>query len=69
MDKKILEYRKKHKKCKFCKYLKLEGGEAAYDYHYYWTCLLKDKIILWIDIPRFCKYYTVEEDEYEISID
>lgn len=69
MDKKMLEYRKKHPKCKFCKYLSLEGGEIASDYHYYWECELKEKIITYPHMLRFCKYYTMKgEDENEVSI-
>lgn len=61
MDKQIIEYRKKNKKCKWCKY-----------YHYfskillnisYDECILKDKI-LHSNLPaKWCKYYTVREDD------
>ena len=66
MDQKILEYRKTHPKCKFCKYLKLHCGEAATDFYSFWECQLKDKVIVWNNLPTLCRYYTIkEENKYE----
>ena len=69
MDKRIKEYRKKHKKCKWCKYYKYESPStkspwiSCPDYE---KCTLKDKIIHFTNLRRFCKYYELKEEENEI---
>lgn len=66
MDKKIKDYRTKHKNCDWCKYSK-------YRIFNHWTscsyqeCILKDKIIKWNKLEaKFCKYYELKEDKSEI---
>lgn len=62
MDDKILRYRKRHKKCKFCKYLitvipKIDCVPI------YTECIAKDKVIVCDSTYRpFCSCYTVKED-------
>lgn len=63
MDSKIKKYRTKHKKCKWCKYHKI--NKICIDLPYYYTCELKDKIITWESIPRLCKWYEVKEEKKE----
>lgn len=66
MNKDILEYRQSHPKCKWCKwyhfYSKMIGGAQFMEYD---ECILKDKIIHFIHMPTFCKYYQVKEDNNE----
>lgn len=58
MDKKMLKYRKTHKKCQFCKYYTTE--------FYYRECLLKDELISHIFFKNWlCKWYTIRD--YEID--
>lgn len=65
MDKNTYEYRKKHKKCKYCKYFRSRVLPVPFSPEIK-TCLLKDKTIDYESIPRFCKGYevngTVTED-------
>ena len=60
-DNVVLEYRKKHKKCSYCKYLNLvvlPTGDCSY-----FECRAKDRIIKFEDAPRpFCSCYTVGID-------
>ena len=67
MDEKVYQYRKKHKKCKYCKHLKYKG-------HFgigvsYYLCEAKDKIIKDLipdmrELPRlFCSCYEVDREE------
>lgn len=65
MDSKIKEYRTKHKKCKWCKYYKI--NRIPVDPMCYYTCDLKDKIINWESLPRLCKWYELKEEKNEIS--
>lgn len=66
MDKDIIEYRTKYKKCKWCKYYKYHSpssripGITCADYE---TCELKDKIIHFTDFSVICKYYKVKEEK------
>ena len=59
-DKNIIEYRQKHKKCKWCKYYKHIVKEVGVDIYSYDECLLKDKIIYFINAYRMCKYYELK---------
>lgn len=61
MDEKIKEYRLKHKKCDYCKYCVYRDWSDLYYANSYFECTLKDKIINFLYLPRFCKYYTVRE--------
>lgn len=63
MDKEILEYRKKHKKCKWRKYHPI----SAISSEGYYECLLKDKDLSCFDLVQtiiaiFCKYYKTKEE-------
>lgn len=64
MENKIIEYRTKHKKCKWCKYYKYHLWIHYTDYCY-GECLLKDKIIQNNELPRICKWYELKEDKNE----
>ena len=71
MNKEILEYRKKHPKCKWCKWYKWHSLEQCAWITCYGTCELKDKIINFDSMLRLCKYYKVkgeEKDDYEKDI-
>ena len=61
MDEKIKEYRVKHKKCIWCKYCVYKDWSDLYFANSYFECTLKDKIINFLYLPRFCKYYTLKE--------
>ena len=69
----MLEYRKKHPKCKWCKWYKWHSLEQCAWITCYGTCELKDKIINFDSILRLCKYYKVKENkndyEKDIKID
>lgn len=61
MDK-IIEYRKKHPRCRYCKYSKcVTVPVLLWDSHNYYKCVLKDKIIKYDFYDSiagmFCKYY------------
>ena len=65
LDDKVLEYRKRHKKCKYCKHLKyISHFGIGVDYH---LCKAKDKIIKDLmpdmrELPRlFCSCYEVKQ--------
>lgn len=67
MDKKVFEYRKKHKKCKYCKHLKYELPCVNVVPAYY-KCIAKDKVIQntfpdMTNILRICSCYEVDEDK------
>lgn len=66
MDAKILEYRKTHPKCKFCKYYKWYSIDMCHWTTCYGKCLLKEKIINYDNLLRLCKYYEVKESKNEI---
>ena len=63
MDKKIKEYRLKHKKCSFCKYCHYRDWSDLHFANSYFECELKDKIINFLNLPRLCKYYTLREKD------
>lgn len=65
MDKNMLKYREKHKKCKWCKYYKINFYQDYYCTLVYGECILKDKIINYKSLPRLCKYYKVKEKNNE----
>lgn len=66
MDLKVLKYRQKHKKCRYCKYLNFVVPK--YIIPSYYKCLAKDKIIkdIFPDMtkaPRwFCSCYEVRDE-------
>lgn len=67
MEEKVARYRKRHKKCIYCKYLKLTQPKMGIEYvNPYYQCLAKDKIICSVMpdmtvIPRlFCSCYEVD---------
>ncbi len=59
MDKNIITYRKKHKRCKYCKYYKVRTLPVPFSPTTK-ECLLKEKFIDFENIPRFCKEYEVK---------
>ena len=63
MEKKIIDYRKKHRRCKYCKYSVLVMPKDMYTLDYY-VCKAKDKIIEdWFVeyLPRiFCSCYELK---------
>ena len=61
IDKNITEYRKKHKKCKWCKYYKHIVKEVGIDFYCYEKCTLKDKILYFNSQAKICKYYNLKE--------
>lgn len=65
MEEIILKYRQSHPKCKWCKFCKYNYAPCNLTANWY-SCRVKDKIVN-IDIPRFCKYYQVKEDNSEKS--
>lgn len=65
IDEKVLKYRNKHKKCKYCKYLRLIVPCVDIVPAYY-KCVAKDKIIQdtlpdMTNIRRFCSCYEAKE--------
>lgn len=66
MTKKVIKYREKHKRCKYCKHLYLDCSGERVGVHAYYKCLAKDKIIHDIlpdmtSFPRwFCECYELE---------
>jgi hypothetical protein len=61
MDKEIYEYRKKHKKCKWCKFYRWNSLEAGHWITAYGECRLKDKVIYFEDLPTLCSHYKAKE--------
>ncbi len=59
IDKNILEYRKKHRSCKWCKYYEYVTPPYLGDPQYK-NCQLKDKIIH-CNSAHFCKYYLLKD--------
>lgn len=68
MNEKVLHYRKKHPKCKYCKWLKYVSTNFLPMADFY-TCKAKDKIIKdylpdMREVPRwFCNCYEVDESK------
>lgn len=60
MDNKIIEYRNKHPRCRYCKYFKRRITPVLSDYC---ECVLKDKLVkeeYLLDIRGiFCKWFEV----------
>lgn len=59
MDNKIIEYRNKHPRCRYCKYFKRITTPVLSDYC---KCVLKDKLVkeYFLDIRGiFCKWFEV----------
>lgn len=62
------EYRLKHRRCRWCKYIKIVQPPHCICPDYY-KCLVKDKIIselFWNWRGAFCKCYKPEELDFEI---
>lgn len=67
MDSKIKEYRKKHKRCKWCKYYKHIIEQWGTSFYSYDKCRLKEKTLEYYFWAKLCKYYQIKEEEkYEI---
>jgi glutaredoxin len=64
MDTNIYQYRKKHKRCKFCKYYNKYLRDIGMTYYTFTNCKLKDKHVNESNIfsSIFCKYYEVKQD-------
>lgn len=64
---KVLNYRRKHKKCKYCKYLRLDCSGERVGVLPFYICIVKDKIIgdCLPDMTKvrriFCKCYEADE--------
>lgn len=70
MDEKVIRYRKKHRKCIYCKYLKCVYPKMGIEYvSPYYQCIAKDKILCdnmpnMTIVPRlFCSCYSVDENK------
>lgn len=69
MDEKIKKYRKKHHRCKWCKYYRYRSpstkimGLSCPDYE---ECVLKDKTIHFTNIKNICLYYELKEEDNEV---
>ena len=63
-DKKQIEYRETHKRCKFCKYNHYRTLPSGLDICY-WECLCKDTMIRHNLQAIFCKYYEIEKGDLE----
>ena len=60
---KIIEYRNKHPRCRYCKYSYLLDAPRHLNVWIY-KCALKDKVIYCYDYQFcgcFCKYFELEE--------
>lgn len=57
----ILEYRKKHKRCQYCKHLRIMPDiPSCFDTIY--ICKVSNNRVEFIDrLPRLCKCYEVKE--------
>lgn len=64
MDKKIEEYRNKHKRCKWCKYYKHIIRENGIQFYSFDKCILKEKIINYPILAKVCKYYELKEEKW-----
>jgi len=63
MDKKILDYRLLHHRCKYCKYLTYVYNPCGCGYT---KCILKDKVIFYSfrNIRgMFCDWYDIDENK------
>jgi len=63
MDYKVIKYRTKHKKCKYCKYYKACEDTVGFDYYNYSMCALKDRALSFPNLRNLCKYYEVNTKE------
>lgn len=68
MSEKVLRYREKHKKCQYCKHLKMVV--PVIDVPSYQLCCAKEKIIRdclpdMTSIRRICSCYEVDKNRYE----
>ena len=65
IDRNMLEYRREHKRCKFCRYSHITTtyhkltGEI---YSRICNCVLKQKNVN-PDLPRLCEYYDVDKEK------
>lgn len=58
------DWREKHPRCSFCQWLKLEMVKVNVVPDYY-TCIVKDKIINFTNIPRpWCRCYTTKITDF-----
>ena len=64
MDDKVYKYRKKHPKCKYCKFHKAYIRGIGIQEFYFQECTAKDKYIEFENLPRwFCKCYEVDKEK------
>lgn len=69
MTDKVIKYRERHKKCVYCKHLKLVFPKID-SVPAYFNCMAKGKIIRdtlpdMTNIRRICSCYEVDESKYE----
>ena len=58
------QWREKHARCAFCKYIKFNNVPAGIYCADYYSCTVKSKIIGNPDLPRpFCRCYEVKNDK------
>lgn len=68
MTEKVLEYRKNHKRCKYCEHLQIvlrrDGQGGSYYHCKAKQVIIKDMFPDMIRFPRlFCQCYEVKEDD------
>ena len=66
----VLDYRKKHPRCKYCVFHKFKSMPWQYGY---WKCTLKDKVLpehlvsfLYNLQGCFCEWFIAKEDSIDI---
>jgi hypothetical protein len=64
MDDKVIEYRKKNHRCRYCKYFKTISPPLGYGYlSNFYMCNLKIKNISLLVLPvrgKFCRWYDLK---------
>ena len=65
MDDKVKEYRRKHKRCIYCKYRQFHPYSTYYGViiKSWYECKLSNKEISFPRAIRICKYYEVDENK------
>ncbi len=62
MDEKVRKYRKRYKKCLYCKYLSYVNSKGLCCSDGYYVCKAKDKVILSNEMLRpFCSCFELYE--------
>lgn len=59
------DWREKHPRCSFCQWLKFETVKVDLPMADYYKCIVKNKIINCIDMPRpWCRCYTTKITDF-----